>query len=100
MICLENSHSRVAGKSSSTRTSVSVLRIETGVSANFSKSNQWMKKINYLISPELIKTNYNLTVLAQQSVSKHSKYIFVCSFSLIRVLKNEFNCFQWSQRVL
>lgn len=85
MICLENSHSRVAGKSSSTRTSVSVLRIETGVSANFSKSNQWMEKINYLISPELIKINYNLTVLAQQSVSKHSKYILVCSFSLIRV---------------
>lgn len=43
MICLENSHSRVAGKSSSTRISVSALRMDTGVSANLNKSNQCTK---------------------------------------------------------
>lgn len=40
MICLENSHSRVAGKSSSTRASDSVFRIDAGVSGRFQKSKQ------------------------------------------------------------
>lgn len=48
MLCLENSHSRVAGKSSSTWTSVSVFRIDTGVSGRFQKSKQfsWSPEFN------------------------------------------------------
>lgn len=47
MICLENSHSRVAGKSSSTRTSDSVFRIDTGVSGRVQKSK------HFNVSPDL-----------------------------------------------
>ncbi len=56
MFCLENSHSRVAGNSSSTRTSPSVLRIDTGVSVNSANpTNEPMnQQINHLMNQSLI----------------------------------------------
>lgn len=70
MICLENSHSKVAGNSSSTRTSVRALRIDTGVSVNFTNP------INF---PTKSKTTLNQGVkIFQMEISGLERFVTLC----------------------
>lgn len=62
MICLENSHSRVTGNSSSTLTSANVLRMDTGVSIE-------------LANPIIESTNQQPTNLIYPCPS-HSSFTF------------------------
>lgn len=87
MICLENSHSSVAGKSSSTRTSDSVFRIDTGVSGRFEKSKQF--KLSQDLSVSTNSTHLQRTAFTFDSKPSGGSYPFSWEDNSTCVLKGE-----------